>query len=456
MIREYSVFVRYFIIVLFGMFVSLWSSQSDGYEWVQTFGGRADDAGYSVQQTKDGGYIITGYTESYGEERRHVFLLKTDSSGNKEWGKIFGGGRGYCVQQTKDGGYIIVGDTSKDTSKDVYLIKTDGSGNEEWSKTFGGAYDDGGRSVQQTSDGGYIIAGHTTSFEAVPPDMWLIKTDGSGNEEWTKTFGGTGGDEGHSVQQTSDGGYIITGNFSHYTDGNIPLIKTDGAGNTEWVTRFGEEVDDPKHFEVGGYSVQQTKDGGYIMTGCKECKSGYLIDLCAFLIKTNHLGGLEWSKTFDNTTFGRSVHQTTDGGYIITGYEGGRLLHAYDVLLIYFSKDEPVPDIKANGSDGPVTISPSDNVNFTLWLDPGDYMDQLVDYGIFMSTPQGWYTLIPFSSTWVPGISVSGQKQLTSLSRQCDCYLAIPGEYEFYFAVDNNADNVLDRTWEDSVQIIVK
>jgi len=235
--------------------------------WIRTFGGINSDYGRSIQQVFNDGYIIIGTTASFGDNN-DVWLIKTDVQGNKEWDKTFGGNDtdiGYSVQQTIDGGYIITGWTRSFGlgNNDVWLIKTDVQGNEEWNKPLGGNLFERGYSVQQTIDGGYIIAGWTNSFGDGNYDLWLIKTDTEGNEEWNKLFGGSDSDRGYSVQQTIDGGYIITGETKSFGNGesDLWLIKTDAEGNEEWNKLFGGSDSDR------GYSVQQTENAEYVITG---------------------------------------------------------------------------------------------------------------------------------------------------------------------------------------------
>jgi hypothetical protein len=299
--------------------------------WNKTFGGANDDFGRSVRQTSDGGYIIIGVTSSYGAGNSHayaddIWLIKTDSKGDEEWNKTFGSANvydnGYSVQQTLDGGYILAGTTTPPYgvgSTDVWLIKADSKGDEEWNKTFGGAKLDYGYSVQQTLDGGYVLTGNTMSYGAGSRDAWLIKTDSKGNEEWNKTFGGAGDDDGESIQQTSDGGYIITGDTWSYGAGiwDVWLIKTDSKGDEEWNKTFGGAEWD------GGHSVQQTSDGGYIITGDTGSYGAGFKD--AWLIKTNSKGDEEWNRTFgsEKIDYGLSGQQTSDGGYILITEETG-------------------------------------------------------------------------------------------------------------------------------------
>jgi hypothetical protein len=324
--------MKYLIFV----FACLISVSVVGQGWEQTYGGLGSDYGKSVQQTTDGGYIITGYTDS-GNATFDVYLIKTYGNGVEQWSQTYGGTDseiGRSVQQTTDGGYIITGNSYYAEplgigSSDVYLIKTDGNGVEQWSQTYGGPNDDVGYSVQQTTDGGYIITGSTKSFGKGYVDVYLIKTDGNGVEQWSQTYGGTDNEIGRSVQQTTDGGYIITG-YTSSSFGNgfydVYLIKTDGNGVEQWSQTYSGPNDGV------GYSVQQTTDGGYIITGYTNSFENGQEDV--YLIKTDGNGVEQWGQIYGGPNYdvGTSVQQTTDGGYIITGYSFGN--GSSDVYLI--------------------------------------------------------------------------------------------------------------------------
>jgi hypothetical protein len=289
--------------------------------WTRTYGGRHNEWGHSVQQTSDGGYIIAGETGSFGAGRWDAYIVKTGAGGDTLWTRVYGDtldDGGYSVQQTTDGGYIVAGYTHSfgPGDADVYLIKTDASGDTVWTRTYGGTGVESAESVQQTSDGGYVIAGYTDSFGAVGHDVYLIKTDASGDTVWTRRYGGTGWERGHSVQQTSDGGYIIAGYTDSFGAGqtDVYLIKTGAEGETLWTRTFGGA-----NWERGN-SVQQTTDGGYIIGGWTSSFGAGSNDV--YLIRTDASGDTVWTRTYGGTGAeeGHSIQQTARGRYIIGGW----------------------------------------------------------------------------------------------------------------------------------------
>ena len=288
--------------------------------WTRSFGGNDNDYAYSVEQTNDGGYIIAGRTRSFGAGGYDIFLIRTDVAGDTLWIRTYGGPGSYdecrSVQQTPDSGFILVGTTNSYGAgfEDIFILKTNINGDSIWMRTFGGGSVDHGREVQQTNNGGYIVAGLTQSYGAGRGDVYLIQTDAEGNTIWTRTFGGSGNDSGRSIQKTSDGGFIITGETSAGIGGyNVYLIKTDSSGNSQWLRSYGGSSND------NGYCVHQTSDGGYIITG-KTSSFGFGRD-DVYLIKTDADGDTLWTRTFGGSEMdiGYAVLQTSDGGYIVAG-----------------------------------------------------------------------------------------------------------------------------------------
>ncbi len=291
-LRSSLLWVRGLILALLSVsLVALFTQYAHAVAFAKTYGGTYYDLASSVQQTSDGGYIMAGWTRSFGTGDVDIFLIKTDANGNVIWAKTYGGTNNYyplSVQQISDGGYILAGFTAlfDEVDEEALLIKTDASGNLQWAKTYGGTGEDWAYSVQQTSDGGYIVAGITWSFGAGDYDIFLIKTDANGNIIWAKTYGGMSADEALSVQQTSDGGYIVAGGTYSFGAGGSDffLIKTDANGNLIWAKTYGGTNIDY------AYSVQHTSDGGYIVAGVTASFGAGWDDI--ILIKTDAYGNI--------------------------------------------------------------------------------------------------------------------------------------------------------------------
>ena len=285
------------------------------------YGGKSDEYGNSLVQTSDGGYALFGKGYAFEEKSWDMYLVKADANGEKLWDKYFGGERweeGFSVKETTDGGLILFGATFSTGAGewDMYLVKTDKDGNEEWSKTYGDVKYDKGASVAQTTDGGYILFGKTNSFGAEGWDMYLVKTDKDGNKEWEQFYGGSADDIGTSVAQTSDGGYVIFGYSMSFgrRDWDMAMYKTDSKGEVLWEKSFGGTGREE------GYSVKQTSDGGYILCGLTDSLGAGSYDM--YLIKTDSSGNNVWERVLGgiNSEYGYSVKQTSDGGYILFGY----------------------------------------------------------------------------------------------------------------------------------------
>jgi len=286
--------------------------------WAKDYGERGSEEAHSIQVTHDGGYIFTGYSNSLNG-KGDVYLVRTNSEGDTLWTKAYGGlgiDGGNSVWETKDHGYIIAGETYSygHGTVNAYLIRTNEKGDTLWTRVFGGNGIEQGNSVQETEDGGFIITGRTNSFGAGDYDVYLIRTDKNGRKIWMQTFGGTGSEEGRSVQQTKDGGFIIAGYTKSYGLGgaDVFLVRADKDGNQIWAQTYGGATDD------FGKAAEETHDGGFVVAGYTN-SFGNGVE--AYLIRTDADGNRVWEYTYGDKSddFGNSVDQTNDGGFVIGG-----------------------------------------------------------------------------------------------------------------------------------------
>ncbi|MCK9449561.1 MAG: T9SS type A sorting domain-containing protein, partial [Bacteroidales bacterium] len=312
--------------------------------------GSSEDWVGPIKQTSDGGYIVAGHSSSndgdvsqnYGGN--DYWIVKLDEIGNIEWEKSLGGsGEDIAADllQVSDGGYIVVGYSSSndgDVSQnyggsDYWIVKLDDVGNIEWEKSLGGSREDIATSLQQTSDGGYIVAGHSSSNDGDVSgnqggyDYWIVKLDNAGNLRWERSLGGNGDDMAYTVQQTSDGGYVLAGE-SNSESGDVSgnhglidawIVKLDNSGNLEWQKSLGGSSYD------AAVSIRQVPDGGYILSGYTASNDGDVSGNHGshdfWMVKVDHTGNMLWQKTLGGTSVDIALYNslTNDGGFIMTG-----------------------------------------------------------------------------------------------------------------------------------------
>ncbi len=289
----------------------------------RTYGGSGDDRGWSVQQTSDGGYILAGFTSSYGAGLYDIYLIRTDARGDTIWTRTYGesgSDYAYSVVQTADGGFAVAVSIRRPGIDSAYVIKTDPKGTIQWQKAYGGIL----YSIQRTTDGGFCLVGQNQN------DVYIVRTNETGDTLWTRAFGDTAEDRGYASAQTPDGGFAITGWTYSFGDGSgdVYLIKTDAHGDSLWTRTYGGSEPDC------GTSILVTSDGGYIITGTTE--SFGTADISIYLIRTEADGDTMWTRVFGGPLYswGMCVTKAADDGCVVVGRTGSYGAGGSDLYLL--------------------------------------------------------------------------------------------------------------------------
>jgi hypothetical protein len=328
---------------LFSCSVSNLFSQN---QWAMHGGGPGNEQAHQATATLDGGFILVGQTDSYGAGGTDVYIVKLNPAGQLQWTKTVGGsgndvGRG--VVQTADGGYVVAGWTNSfgNGGDDFYLIRLDGNGQLLWTKAYGGTGNDRAWALIQDQNGGFALCGQTSSFGASPNQFYLVKTDAQGSLLWDRRSGVSGvANIGYSLVQSPDSGYVMAGSTYNWTGSgstsstDVYAVKLDKLGNQVWATRVQNSRDDDAR------SIIQTQDGGYALLGKKYMVAESTWDI--YMVKLSASGQLLWDVSYGmtNSEEGYSVMELEDGSLMATGV----ILPAapiantwYDLYVVKFS-----------------------------------------------------------------------------------------------------------------------
>ena len=306
----------------------------------RSYGGQFYDTGEDVVETPDHNYLVFGTTRSVSNDTTDAYLLRLDENGDTLWTKAYGGklwDSGIAIVPASDGGYVlgIATNSINPENYDVHLVKIQDNGDTLWTRTYGGSATDYVHSMQSTSDDGYIVLAHTLSYGKGSLDFYLLKLDENGDTLWTRTYGDTGSDWGGFVQQTSDDGYIMTGDTYSFGDpnGDIYLIKTNISGDTLWTRTYGGADYDR------AYHVLQTTDGGFMVSGITQSLGA--ADYNGYLIRTNTSGDTLWTKVIGGmqTSSLYWCEQISDGNYVAAGSIRGIGVETVDAYIIKFDDD---------------------------------------------------------------------------------------------------------------------
>lgn len=302
--------------------------------WRRTFGGPDMDWGKTIVSTRDGGFVIVGYTQSYGSGQGDVWLVKTNAEGVEQWNATFGGSNddyGNSVYQTADDGFMVVGETwSYGRGGDAWVVKTDAAGNELWNTTLGGDSYEGARCVIPRENGGttsYLIVGETESFTVNSSDVWVVCIDDSGAELWNQTYGTVDYDElSNDIRFVSADTFVVAGHAYTETNWDVYVLAFNATGDELWNTTLGGALDD------GASSIVPVEDG-FMLTGYADRSMDGFGDL--WFAKIDRNGTLVKDEKLGSSGDDGGVWiEKTDDAFVVTGYGASSKTDDADLWLL--------------------------------------------------------------------------------------------------------------------------
>ncbi len=338
-----------------------------GAVWARAFGGRGSEGAGAVAPAGDGGFIIAGYTDSWGNGFSDLLLIRTGPDGKRKWAKTFGGAGweyGNAVCAASDGGYIVAGSSSSwgKGSRDVFVLRTDSDGKALWSRTLGGPGADVAAAVCETGNGGILVCGYTDSYGRGEEDVYLAGMDGGGKVLWTRTFGYERYEMGSSVFETDGGDIVVTGSSGSPElsgdNADFYLVRTDALGNPKWERAYGNSVS--KHpFDFGRHGIR-TRDGGCLVVGDSDVNAP--LDL--YVLKTDSAGEKEWLKNYGGRfyEYACAAYESGDNEFLVCGTKINSDSGDRDIYMDIIAPDGSglsMMDFRMDGGDRAGGICPS-------------------------------------------------------------------------------------------------
>lgn len=367
--------------------------------FARTYGGDNNEHAVSAVQSRNGDYIVSGFTDSYGEGKIDIWVMRTDRRGNELW-RVYLGDKNNdwpnAMIETRDGHIVIAGHQEKQAGtrykpelvNDAWVFKLDRNGELVWSETYGGRKNDEAAALVEMADGSFGIAGYSGTFSRGKNDIWLLRLTRDGEKMWAKNYGGKDTEEAHGIIQTPDGNLVVTGYTTSYGNGraDILVMKVDPDGDMIWRRNYGGPGNE------AGEAIALTDNGDLLVAGWTNSEGSGSLD--GTVLKLNSEGVYQWQRHYGAARKDVFYGLTTlQDGFAVSGYasdpiHGNKSMWAARMSL----NGDLIWDKKYTGQDDDLghSISRTDDGGFILAGGTKSYAVGQSDMWLIKSDPYGF------------------------------------------------------------------